>query len=259
MPVSGDIYYFETRNNKNSSPPIILIHGAGGDHLHWPHNLRRLGTFKVYAPDLPGHGKSGGIGEQSIEKYTTIIHDWMMRLQLWHAVVIGHSMGGAIAQMLAIKYPKCVEALVLISSAASLQVDPGIISLLSSPATFPAAVDQIIKKSYSSHTSSTMIEQVKGKILQTRPGVLLGDYIACNEFNANKNLANIKAPACIICGADDKLTPPNKSQELAERLNNAEYNAISQAGHMVILEKPKDVSAIIEDFLARLESFNLGN
>ena len=75
MPTAGDIYYFASKQGAATKPAVVLIHGAGGDHLHWPHNIRRLGEYRVFAPDLPGHGKSRGIGAQSIREYAKTIMD----------------------------------------------------------------------------------------------------------------------------------------------------------------------------------------
>ena len=65
MPTAGKLFYFASKQGAAAKPAVVLIHGAGGDHLHWPYNLRRLNNHRVFAPDLPGHGKSSGLGKQS--------------------------------------------------------------------------------------------------------------------------------------------------------------------------------------------------
>ena len=95
-------------------PPSYLIHGAGGHHLYWPPQIRRLTGYRVYALDLPGHGRSGGSGQQTIDSYTTAVKDWLIEVNLHSAVFVGHSMGSAIALSLALNYPDHVLGLVLI-------------------------------------------------------------------------------------------------------------------------------------------------
>ena len=63
MPVAADLYYHIYEGSEEGRrPPVVLIHGAGGTHLHWPSEVRRLPGYRVLALDLPGHGKSGGAG-----------------------------------------------------------------------------------------------------------------------------------------------------------------------------------------------------
>lgn len=252
MPVSNNIYYFATRNQKESVPTLVLIHGAGGTHLSWPHNIRRMTGFRVLAPDLPGHGKSAGIGEQSIEKYTDHIYRWMQGLPMTDATVIGHSMGGAIAQMLALKHPKKIRALVLLNTAASLPIDPQIMNRLATPATYRSAVDAIIVRTNPSNMDQKVRKQIADELLKIRPGVLLSDFIACNEFDIHDQIDGINIPACVITGEDDKIVSVRRSRELAEHLNSSEFHIIPQAGHMVMIERSGQVIQIMESFLENI-------
>jgi pimeloyl-ACP methyl ester carboxylesterase len=70
MPVAAGLYYFAHNPGEHNCPPVILIHGAGGTHLSWPAEIRRLQGQRMLAVDLPGHGKSPGLGKHSIPEYT---------------------------------------------------------------------------------------------------------------------------------------------------------------------------------------------
>src|SRR5512144_1734171 len=104
MPVAASLYYFSHNEDERSRPPIILIHGAGGTHLSWPPEVRRLPDQRVYAVDLPGHGKSEGIGRQSISAYARNLVAFMDAAKLSKAVIVGHSMGGAVALTLGLDF-----------------------------------------------------------------------------------------------------------------------------------------------------------
>src|SRR5512143_1017737 len=97
MPIAAGLYYFAHGADALTRPPIILIHGAGGNHLYWPPELRRLPNERVIAVDLPGHGKSQGVGHHTIEGYADGILAFMKALKLASAVLVGHSMGGGVA------------------------------------------------------------------------------------------------------------------------------------------------------------------
>ncbi len=98
MPNAGDIFYqFHEGIQEGKRPPLVLIHGSGGSHLYWHPHIRRLAGYCVYALDLPGHGKSGGSGEQRIQTYAEIVRECLLEIGLHNAVIAGHSMGGAVA------------------------------------------------------------------------------------------------------------------------------------------------------------------
>ena len=106
MPLNAEIYYRYSNEGEGEVVPVILIHGAGGTHLHWPAQIRRLPGHNVYALDLPGHGKSEGRGNQTIESYCHSIIQWMDDIHIFRSVIVGHSMGGAIALTMALQYPE---------------------------------------------------------------------------------------------------------------------------------------------------------
>lgn len=249
MPTAGNIYYFASKQGAASKPAVILIHSAGGDHLHWPHNIRRLGKYRVLAPDLPGHGKSEGIGMQIISHYAKTITDWMLDIALPKAVFVGHSMGGAIAQTIALEYPEVVQGLVLIGAGAKLPVNPDLLESLSIPASFPNALELILRWSFSKNADKKLIEQVRKRMMDIRPTVVYGDLLACSNFNIEERAKEITVPTRVICGSEDKMTPLKLSEYLVDNLPNASLSLVEGAGHMVMLEKPEEVSKDIRAFL----------
>ena len=123
MPVAAEIYYsIHADSSGDQRPPVVLIHGAGGTHLFWPSEVRRLAGYRVYSLDLPGHGKSGGRGLQTISAYRQAVCAWLEAVGLHSAVFVGHSMGSAIALTLALDDPEHVLGLGLIGASARLRV-----------------------------------------------------------------------------------------------------------------------------------------
>ena len=122
------IYYRRSQPaDAPNAPPLVLIHGAGGTHMHWPGELRRLPTTTVYALDLPGHGQSGGAGCTTITEYAQAVAAWADALGLPRFILAGHSMGGAIAQMVALRQPQRLAGLILVGTGARLAVSPAIL------------------------------------------------------------------------------------------------------------------------------------
>lgn len=252
MPFAANLYYFEHHGDNAYKPPIVLIHGAGGSHLHWPAPIRRLPGYPTYALDLPGHGKSEGRGQQSIDAYTQSVLDWMHAIELRQAIFVGHSMGGAIAISMGIHHPEHVLGLGLIGSGARLKVAPVLLETASREETFPATIETIVKWAFDSQTNPKLVELAAKQMTKTRPSVLHSDFVACNAFNTMETLENLSIPALVLCGESDKLTPARYSQYLADHIPNAEINIILNAGHMVQLEKPEQVADALVDFVARV-------
>src|SRR5512139_1972635 len=124
LDLDGERIYYALHRNQADGVPVLLIHGAGESHLVWPFGLRRLPGTIVYAIDLPGHGKSAGPGRITIADYAEWLVSWLDTRRVPAAVLIGHSMGGAIAQWLALTCPDRTAALVLVATGAKLRVAP---------------------------------------------------------------------------------------------------------------------------------------
>ena len=149
MPIAENIFYFAHEAGGKDRPPVVLIHGAGGTYLNWPSEIRRLPGYRVYAVDLPGHGKSPGRGLQTIPAYGEAVLAWLEAIELHRAVFVGHSMGGAIIQHLAINHADQVLGLGLVGTGARLRVHPEILTNTATENTFRTAVDTIVQWAFS--------------------------------------------------------------------------------------------------------------
>jgi pimeloyl-ACP methyl ester carboxylesterase len=253
MPISTEIYYHIYEGSEEGQrPPVVLIHGAGGTHLYWPAEVRRLPGYRVYAPDLPGHGKSGGRGQQSVPAYAEEILAWLASLGLHSAVFVGHSMGSAIALSLALNHPEHVLGLGLAGGGARLRVAPALLESAAQPATFQNAIESVVSWSFSPQTPAHLVELARQNMIETRPSVLYSDFLACDAFDESARIAEIRQPTLILCGEDDKMTPLRYSQFLASSIPNATLKIIPNAGHMVMLEQPLAVAEALSVFLSTI-------
>jgi pimeloyl-ACP methyl ester carboxylesterase len=250
MPVSGDLYYSLHCEKGIDNPPLILIHGAGGTRLYWPPEIRRLPGYCVYALDLPGHGKSAhSDGHQTIGEYSDILFEWMGAVQLRRAVLVGHSMGGAIALSMAIHHPERVIALGLISSGARLRVNPNLMAYAADATTYIKVADLMASGSFGPHTPKRLVELASRRMLETRQSVFSGDLQACNKFDIMDRVADVTQPTLVLCGAEDQMTPLRYAQFLANGIPDASLVVVPNAGHMVMLERPHLVAESLLNFL----------
>lgn len=255
MPVVADLYFYVYETEGTENPALVLLHGAGGSHLSWPPELRRLAGYSVYALDLPGHGKSNGPGEQSIAGYARQVSAWMEAVGLARAFLVGHSMGGAIALQMGAAYSHQVKGLALLSTGARLPVNPALLENAASPMNFPTAVESIVHWAFGPKTSPRVKELVAERLAEMRPSVLAGDLVACDTFDMLEQLGEITVPTLVVCGTADKMTPMRNSQFLYSKIAGAELVVVAEAGHMVMLEEAQAVGGALDGFIQAKKMF----
>ena len=205
----------------------------------------------VYAIDLPGHGKSDGAGLHAVPDYGEAVLAWMDALGLGQVILAGHSMGGAIGLSLALDCPARIAGLILVGTGARLRVDPAVLEGAAEEATFPRTVADIIKRALGPKASPRLTRQAQERMLEVRPTVLRGDFLACNQFDVMERLGGLALPVLVLCGTADAMTPVKYSEYLASRISGAELVRVDGAGHMVMLERPAEVVQAMSGFLDR--------
>lgn len=239
------------RNEKaTTKPPILYIHGAMSNKNVWLGLSREVAKAlperRGYLIDLPGHGEAGPIGATRISAYATAVMKFMESNEIEKATLVGHSMGGAIAQEIAIEQPELVEKLALLSTGLSLPVNPLILDALN--ANYEFAVTMVRDFAFAPNTDKKIVDAVIKQLSETSQRVSHGDFLACDAFSAQGRFQNVNAKTVVVVGGKDTMTPPRTNQELAKALR-AEYYEVEDAGHMVHIERPDAVARIFSEFL----------
>jgi pimeloyl-ACP methyl ester carboxylesterase len=228
---------------------ILFIHGAGGGQYTWSY---QKGFFeKEFNPiviELPGHGESGGEGEEEIVTYAEQVYAFLQAVDVRKIFLAGHSMGGAIVQTLALTHPEVIKGIILVGTGAKLKVLPMILDGVK--ADFEETVRKITQFSHSRKTPLVFIERGVADMLQSRPEVLYGDFAACDRFDVMKKVEKIDLPTLILCGEDDELTPVKYSQFLHSRIKGSKLEVLPNAGHMVMMEAPQAFNEKIAEFVS---------
>ena len=249
---AAGIAFEDHRPSGATGPPLLLVHGSGGTGLHWPEQVRRLAGRRVLALDLPGHGRSPGPPERTVAAAAARVTALLDALAIPSAVVAGHSMGGAIALTLALETPERVAGLVLVGTGARLRVHPATLALTADPAQLAAAARQMAAFSFGPGAGASLLEPFVEGLLAGAPGLLHQDLAACDVFDVMARLGEVTAPALVISGDEDRLTPPKYSEHLQAAIRGARRVRVPGAGHMVMLEAPERVAEAIDGFLREL-------
>ena len=252
MPIAAGVHYFLHEGGSVLKPTLVLIHDAGGDHLSWPAEMRRLPAYRVIALDLPGHGKTAGPGRQSVQDYARDVADFIDFIGLSRAVFVGHAMGGAIALTLAINHPDRVAGIGLISTGPILPIPSSVIENAANQSTLPKAITCLQEMSVGSQTPQNLKESLFKRLSETRQTLLLDDLLACDRFNLTSCLKAVQTPVLVVCGLEDKLTPVGFSKVLSNQIPGAALQTVEGAGHMLIVEQPQRVAKLISIFLSTI-------
>jgi pimeloyl-ACP methyl ester carboxylesterase len=246
------LFYTRTPGQIPDAPTLILLHGAGGSHLHWPAGLRRLPGATVYALDLPGHSRSDGPGCETIADYVAALIGFLDATGTERAVLVGHSMGGAIAQMTALTFPERVAGLVLVGTGARLRVAPAVLEGVLHE--FEGTADLITRWSWAEGVPRDMVRLGRQALSETPPEVLHGDFVACDAFDVMARLGEVRAPTLVVAGTADRLTPHKYGAYLAEHIPDARLVTVEGGGHMMALEQPSVVIQAVIEFIKELYS-----
>ncbi len=199
------------------------------------------------AVDLPGHPH--GTALDRIEALAGALAPALESLDGPRALV-GHSLGGAVALELARARPDLVDGLVLIASGARLPVPE---ALLERVRRDPAAERGRLMEAFVADPELPIAGEVRAALAECDDAVLAADYAACAAADLRGRLAAVRAPALVIAGGDDGLTPPWLSEELARELPMAQLVLVPGAQHMPMVDADGTVNLLAAAFLARLE------
>jgi len=224
---------------------IFFIHGAGGTPAVW--RLQTSHFQDSVAVELPGHPT--GSGFTTIEEYAQVVRDRIGRQEWRKSIIVGHSMGGAIAMELALGNEQ-LRGLVLVGTGGRLRVRPEFISELRE--NYEEAAKLIASWSVSPRADPVIIDRLADDLLKVRAQVTLGDFLACDKFDRMTELEKVTCRTLVVCGEDDKMTPEKYSRYLHEKIKDSKLEIIPGAGHSVMVEKHRAFNQAIEDFVASL-------
>jgi len=242
--IDSKMYYYDAGIPKQGSNcAIIFIHGAGGSHKHWTQQTAELGkNFLTIAVDLPGHGDSESEPFDQLEGYSNFLYDFAERVLGTKFVLASHSMGGAIALDFALRFPSQLSGLVLIGTGARMRVTPRIMEIFAPGKSFPE---------FNTFTNSAVANSEVFIQAGIDP-IYYHDFLFCDGFDYMDRIKYIGTPTLVIGASEDPIKPPRCSQYLAARIPNSQLVIIEQAGHLMMLEKPQQVNAHIEQFITSM-------
>ena len=233
---------FSTPPGKRDSPTIVLIHGFGASSRYLVPFAERLAVLgDVYAPDLPGHGKTDARDTPlDIAGYADALAAWLDAMELSRVQAIGHSMGSQIAVELALRRPDLVERLVLIGPTidrSSRNLRGTLPRFITGGFREPLGVGLLLLIDY----------------LRSRRA-LSAELRSMFRYALEDAIRRVEVPVLLVRGEHDKVAPAAWLEHLARNAPNARVASVPGAAHAVQFSDPDALVRAVRPFLARQQA-----
>lgn len=226
---------------------LVFIHGSGGSHDVFLHQSNFFPNSE--ALDLPGHPR--GKPCTSVEGYVEWLRGYFCAKAYRDVVLAGHSLGGAITLLYALRYPEELKAIIPIATGAKLRVHPQYIEECMSGINSRGLWEKTQETNFAVYPKEVR-DIVVAKRKETGPSTQLNDLLCCDKFDIMDQVHDIKLPTLTIGGSEDVMTPPKYIHYLASKIAGAKEVIIQGATHYVMLDKPKEMNAAIASFIDNL-------
>lgn len=242
--------------------PLAFLHGVGGGHGAWDDQLAFFSArgYRAFAWDQPGYGAIPTVAPYDLETIAGAAQQAIRREVGAPAVVIGHSMGGFIAQELYARHPESVRALVLAFTSAAfggsgsnfarefIAARIGPLDAGRNMADIAAALIPAMRGTRSNPEGLARAERLMAAV---PPQTYRQAVALLTTFDRRALLPEIRVPTLLIAGSEDKTAPASVMQRMAARIPGAEFVALEDCGHFGPMDQPEAFNAVLLDFLQR--------
>ena len=240
-------------HQKGPKGNLVLIHGMFGGLSNFDALIDCLDGYAIYVPDIPLYDLKRS--QLTIPGLAEWVHDFIETFGIENPILLGNSMGGHVALQYAHAYAQNVHALILTGSSGLLEYDFG--------SSFPRRKSwEYLKERanltfYEDLADDVIVDEIV-EVVNSRKKLLslLKLTRSTHSFNMEDKLPTIKQKTLLVWGKQDVVTPPKVAIQFQALLPHAQLAWIDQCGHAPMMERPKQFSAIMNDFLLQLEQEN---
>lgn len=250
------IFYIEEGNEED--PLMLYIHGNLGSS-RWFQKVMNIPGYKTAALDMPNFCNSDSIDRMDIDTYADytlqILQKLLEHSKKKNAVVAGHSLGGAVAVSLAVRYPGLVSKLILIDP-------PPLDGLVTPEEHYPyikkyRTDKELLKTALKSVTPAMdddiFLNNLTEDAFKMNGKAFVGHAKSLEDFNYSKEVSDFLKPVLVIVGAKDILITKEMGEKISNSFPNGEYRYIEDIGHSIIVEAPEKFKKLVEEFLIACE------
>ena len=242
-------------------PTILMLHGIGGGHLAFAPQVETFASagYRAVALDMPGYGRSAPIEPYTFKGLAQSCIALIDALKCDDVILLGHSMGGMVAQEVVARRPERVSRLILCGTSPSFGKPDGdwqreFIAQRTAPLDAGKTMEEL---------AQTLVPQMVGPG-SLPEGVRLAQHCMAQvpastyrralecivTFDRRESLKAIRVPTLLIAGEHDRNAPPAVMKKMAEAIANSTYVEMKGIGHLQNLEAPEDFDGLVLNFLS---------
>ena len=236
--------------------PVVFVHGLMGGSQQWAGQHGALGDYDIAAIDLPGFGKNAHMEPLgTIEEYADWVLDMLSAQGITRFHLVGHSMGGMVAQEMIARSPERTDHLILYGTGAQ-GVLPGRFETIETSkqrtlADGACATARRISATWFLEREKSAGYEGCAKIAeQSSVDAIIAGLEAMNLWSGSENLPALKAQTLIVWGDNDRTYPWSQTEQLWQSISKSSLAVIPNCAHVPHLEKASLFNGIVSDFLA---------
>jgi pimeloyl-ACP methyl ester carboxylesterase len=236
---------------------IVFIHGAGEDKRIWDRQVAHFGTAdRVLAVDLPGRNtRLSDLPFTSHEENAKDVVRQMDTAEMPKAVLVGHSLGGAVALIAALNHPERLAGLILVVTGARLKMHPDFLEKARQQAENPTAPHEPpvpLERTVAASVSQETLTFLRARAMTASAKTIFADFQANHGFDIMERIGNISAPTLVIGADEDRMAPPKFSEFMAQKIPGARLVILNACGHYPQVEQEARFNQAVSDFLGTL-------
>ncbi|MBM3491716.1 MAG: alpha/beta fold hydrolase [Alphaproteobacteria bacterium] len=254
--------YLPTFKPAGSGRPLVFLHGLGGNADSFDAQFAQFSVaWHCIAWNMPGYGGSPLPAEFTWQSLSAALARLLDHLSLPRAILIGHSMGGMVAQEFVARHPERVEALVLSATSAMFGSADGSFQreFLASrlkpieEGKTPADIaDALVAGMIAEPRDPDVVAWARRQMARIPAATYRAALTCLAGFDRRGDLAAIPCPTLLLAAEKDATAPPRGMARMAEKIPGARYHCVAGAGHLVQAERPTAFNAALQSFLAGL-------
>lgn len=244
------------------STPLVFLHGVGGGHHAWDAQLPYFAErgHAAHAWDQPGYGHSASVEPYDLEQVAAALERLLDSLGGEPVVLVGHSMGGMVAQEAYARFPRRIKALVLAFTSAAFggtdsEFARRFIAERIGPLDAGQSMADIAARLMPRMRGSKSDEQGAAHAQKVMAGVPPDTYRKAvkllTTFDRRAQLPRIAVPTLLVAGSEDTTAPAALMARMTEKIPGAELVVLPGCGHLGPMDQPAPFNAALEAFLKR--------
>lgn len=262
LTLNDTLQCYREQSQIEGAPALVLLHGISSGASSWARLAEHLPGYRLLSWDAPGYGESQPLKQKnpSAADYAERLEDWLAALGVQRCVLVGHSLGAMMASAYLTRYPSRVAGMVLADPAQGY----GDASEVKRDQVYRSRWTQLKEQGHSAYAQARApfllregadpaeIARVEAEMQKLHvEGFAQASWMLANDRLGRYLAATPQVPALVLCGDEDRITPPEDAQALASRLG-LPYREIPRAAHASYIDAPAAFAAALDDFVRPL-------